>query len=532
MVMDATELNKLQQRSVQTFPSDTTGVISVLFSLAASADEIPAWGANPRKRDMELRKLARDESWLASTIASLAARNAAFSWTVESAGEDAPETCREVQGMLVGANFGKGWQHLVMQVSRDLYETDNGAFVEIIRGGNSPTAPVLGLAHKDSQRCIRTGNLQYPVVYTDREGGQHKLAWYQVMDFTDSPSTDETMYGVGLCAASRALEYSQLLRDIVIYQREKASGRNPSALHVVSGVSTTQMTDVLHKASENADNKGLLRWQLPAVLGTVDPTAKVDIATILLKSLPDNFDLEKWMKWFVALMAMAFQCEYQDLAPLPGTGLGSSTQSEILHMKARGKGAELFQKMIEHRLNYYVLPSNVRFRFTEKDIQQEIAESNVKYKKAQKYQLFTAMGIPVQLVAQIMEDEGELKEEYLQALQQMDFTPEASAVDNRYADPVNADDADIPKLKPTVPIAPAAATPTIKGNNDFAKKYGKYLAAKRDAALETTQKQLTSDDYYGEQRAKMEADYKDEMQAALNEVKVKIAERMGERADT
>jgi hypothetical protein len=488
-------LKRIERQSVQTHPDADNGIFNMFLSFAGAANGIVEWGVNPQKRDQDLRIFYRSEDWLGSTVASLAARNGAFSWTLDGP----PRTCGRIQDMLHASNFGKGWVHLMQQITTDILTQDNGAFVEIIRAGKSPSAPILGLAHLDAGRCVRTGNIEVPVVYIDRDNIQHKLLAHQVIDFVDAPSTEETMNGVGFCAVSRALRYSQILRDIAIYQNEKVSGRNPSALHIVSGIKTDQISDAIKKNADNADNQMLTRWQLPVVMGTIDPTAVVNVATILLKALPDGFSQEEWMKWFIALLALAFGCEYQDLAPLPGGGLGSSAQSEVLHMKAKGKGSELFQKQIEHKLNFSVLPENVTFKFTERDIAQETSEADVKLKKAQRYASYVTMGIPLKVVAQIMEDEQELKGEYLAMMAEEDITDDETVADDEHMD-AEGDITTDQMIDEDEQVAPPAVPPVAK--------------------------ELTADDYWGPQRAKLERDYTDEMAATLAEVQAEITKRL------
>src|SRR3990170_3758640 len=238
MALDPRELRHLQTASVQTFPSQDGQAGHFLISLASMSDAFSPWGVQPALRDEQLRRFWPTEPWVASAVSSLAARNGAFSWTLEGP----TRTCNAIQDRLHASNFGRGWINLIHQISVDLMTQDNGAFVEIIREGDSPTAPFIGLAHLDASRVTRTGNLEYPYVYVDREQAQHKLAWWQAFDITDFPSPLETHNGIQLCAVSRLLRYAQIFRDVAVYQHEKVSGRQPGALHIVSGVSTQSIT--------------------------------------------------------------------------------------------------------------------------------------------------------------------------------------------------------------------------------------------------------------------------------------------------
>ena len=79
---------------------------------------------------------------------------------------------------------------------------------------------------------------------------------------------------------------------------------------------------------------------------------------------------EEWRrKWDIAVLALAFLVDYQEFAPLPGGNLGTSAQSQVLHMKSRGKGPGLFMKLFAHFMNFGgVLPRSVTFEWDEQDV--------------------------------------------------------------------------------------------------------------------------------------------------------------------
>ncbi|MDP2663733.1 MAG: hypothetical protein Q8R28_23705, partial [Dehalococcoidia bacterium] len=315
--MDSATLAHTLALGVQAFPDADATLGYFVMNLAGIGDTIPAWGVNPVQRDRELRAFYPSEPWLASTVASLAGRNAAFSWTVEGGSR----TASAVQDMLHNADYGKGWIRFVHKLSIDLMTQDNGAFIEIIRAGESESAPVIGIAHLDAGRCTRTGNPFTPVIYTDQQGQVHRLAWYQVVDLTDAPSPVETMNGMQHCAVSRVLLAAQVLRDVLQRDHEKLTGRFAGALHLVSGVNQKMLDDVFARHNAQADKRGLTRYVQPIIAGTLDPNAKIAVETIELSSLPEGYDEEKKLKWYIAVLALGFQVEYQDLAPLPGGGL-------------------------------------------------------------------------------------------------------------------------------------------------------------------------------------------------------------------
>ncbi len=329
-----------QRRSVQeTGPATGLELASdaLVLNLVSVADSFPVWGRNPKSRDRQLREFWPTEPILASALYSTVIRNASFSWTLEGP----PNTVAAVQQMLHQADFGRGWSNFITKFTIDLFTQDNGAFFEVIRAEDSPTAPVVGLAHLDSFRCMRTGDPENPVIYTDRKGVRHKLAWYQVQMESEFPSPIETMHGMQLCAVSRVLQAAQFLRDIGIYQREKIAGDNPNAIYLTGGVPAQTITDAVEQHKARQSERGMARYVIPLIVASLDPTATVSVDKIALKELPDGFDVEQSMRWYINQLALGFGADYQDFAPLPGQGLGTSTQSMVLHQKSSCAEARL-----------------------------------------------------------------------------------------------------------------------------------------------------------------------------------------------
>lgn len=401
---------------------------ALVFSLSTIADTVPRWGSEPIRRDAELRQFWPSEPILASALYSIVIRNAAFSWTLEGP----PLTVSRTQHMLNTADFGKGWLAFATKLGIDLLSQDNGAFFEIIRMADSPDSPAVGIAHLDSSRCLRTGNPEEPVIYTDLQGRFHRLKWYQVQELVELPSPIASMRGMQLCAVSRVLRAAQYLRDIGVYLREKVSGDNPNAIHIISGVKSDIITAQLAEHRQAQSEKGMVRFIIPAIVSTLDPTATIGHEQIDLKTLPDGFNLDDAMRWYINQLALGFGADYQDFAPLPGRALGSSTQSLVLHMKSRGKGPAFFMKTLEYAFNFQgIMPQNVTFVFDEQDIEEDVERSTTDKVKAETLAILTQSGILTsQAAQQILLDEGMINEEiFNQLMEGQDVTPDIVAID-------------------------------------------------------------------------------------------------------
>src|SRR3990172_9352937 len=278
--------------TVQTIPEAsqaTQPTDSIIMYIASVADSLPPWGTQTQRRDKMLREFFIREPFLAGAVGSVCASHASYRWEIES--ED-DELKKVVTAMLETAHFGEGWTSFASMVTIDYLTQDRGAYVEIIRDGASPSAPVLGIAVLEALRCTPTGNPRTPVAYEDEHGGRHLLNYYDVARLIEMPSSISTMRGMQYSAVSRVLAASQIMRDIIIYRGEKVGGRFQRVLHIGGGPAKQDIRRALQMGDEDADNQGLVRFQLPTILASLDPSKPVSHVEIPLASLPDNFDLE------------------------------------------------------------------------------------------------------------------------------------------------------------------------------------------------------------------------------------------------
>ena len=375
------------QQSVQEFPKADSVIGGMVFTwnIATVADAISPWGRSVGIRDRQLRDFWPTEPYLAGAVANVSFRNAATDWKIRHSSNAIEQAVTDMlNSAIAGSSFG--WEPFALKISEDGSTQDNGFFVELIRDPGMDAssrfkderAPVLGISHLDANQCTRTGDPEFPVVYTDRKGGLHKLAWYQVIPFSDFPSSIEKMNGVGYSAVTRTLRLGQIMRSICIYKDEKITGRHYKQIHFVSGVSRQDIKDEMKRGQEDADNKGQITFLEPAILASLDPERPVSTATIDLANLPDGFDFDQEMKWYISGLALGFGVDYQEFAPLPGGGIGSSNQSVVLSRKASGKGPAMFMKIAQAFKNYGVLPRGCEMVFEVRDEEKELAKAELR----------------------------------------------------------------------------------------------------------------------------------------------------------
>lgn len=396
------------------------GFTDVFWFVQQAADEIPPWGWSPTYRDRMLRAMVTTESTLAGAFGTIIARNAAFDWKVDGPGA----AVNRAHDILENANAGKGWLDFIIKFCWDYYCTDKGAFVAIVREADDPRSPCIGIETLDSVMCWHTGNIEEPVVYCDANGKYHRLKWYQVFTAAEMPAPHERLFGMQYSAMTRVLRAATLFRNVQQYLEEKTGGRFNRAINVVSGVQKSELEAAMNNQQSLADARGLKRYITPVVLATLNPQIKPEVATLELAALPDNFDAEEEFKRYLTMLSMGLLTDYQEFAPLPGGGLGTSAQSEILHAKTRGKGPGLFMKMMEHRLNFSgVLPRSVQFSYAEQDIETERTEAEVKKLRAEARKVMIDNGeIDASGARQLALDAGDIPQELFDQMNNGDVT--------------------------------------------------------------------------------------------------------------
>lgn len=474
------------------------GGSSLVVRFATAGDDTPAWWSP--QRDKFLANFWPTEDVLAGALYSVMSRNAAFRYEFNGP----PKDVAAAQRLFALADLGGGWQTFISKLTLDLLTLDNGAALEVIRPARAKTKDgtlraakgldvngnmtwgvlgrdnawkaidgedyqimdvpedlPVGLAHLDGLRVERTGDADYPAIYFDARGVGHRLSYWQVVLLEDMPSPREEMKGVGWSAVSRALRSAQILRDITTYQREKVSGRFVRAVHLTNA-DADSIQEQIEQSQADASNRGLMRYIQPLVVSTLDPNVTPAIVTLDLASLPDGFNAEENFRRYIGTLALALGVDYGFLAPLPGGGLGTATQTETMDRQSRGKSSRLFMQLLTHRFNYGgVLPESVTLEFKQADPAEEAARDAGKASRAATRAARIASGeITPQVARQIAQDEGDLDPQYLTMMQEADVSPKVTVDDVQPADEdVAVPAAAITQPAPDAPPAPAGAKP-------------------------------------------------------------------------
>jgi hypothetical protein len=395
----------------------------IVFYIADQADSMTGIGVNRwPKRDQDLGEFWPTEPLLAGAIYSLQAKIAALEWTLEGP----PKTVAYYSSLLQNAGFGGGWKTFALKWMNDLLTCDNGAFIEVLRPkGAGPRGRVTGIAHLDSHRCERTGNTDVPVIYHSKQTGkQHPLRWWEVVATTDMPSGREEERESGICAVSRALRAAQILRDITIFKRQKVGGKRVPGIMFVQGIRRGVVEDAVMEAMENQRSKGLSHYSNPIVIAAHDPGQNMNVDLVELAGLPDGYDEDVTLQWYVAQLAIDFGVDYGEFAPLPGKGLGTASQVESMEERARGKGPRIVAGLLEHAINYCLLPDSTTFNLMTPDPGQERMEADLAETRADERATRIQSGeLTIEEARDLAALAGDLPREYL--------TPEDTIVEGR-----------------------------------------------------------------------------------------------------
>ena len=335
----------------------------LVFYMAGLADGVPAWPSVDR--DKFLDNIWKEESLLSGAVYSMCAKVGALDFRLKGP----RNAVKRNKTMLQGSDLGNGWIRFVMTTTLDMLTQDNGGFIEVLRPpGASPATSAAGIAHLDSQKCTLTGDPEFPVIYIDSHNRQHLLAWYQVISLVDLPSAREEHLGKGFCAISRILRTAQMIRDVALYKRQKLSGKRVPGILFVNGARRNDVKAAITRSMiEESENLDRTLYTGPVIVSGQDSTSNVSAQLVELASLPDGYNEDTLFKWYITSLALAFGTDYSEFAPLPGGGLGSSSQIEGMAARARGKGPGIILQQIEYAMNHYVLPNTVEFQFVSSD---------------------------------------------------------------------------------------------------------------------------------------------------------------------
>lgn len=355
--------------------------------------DVALWGYVGR--DANLRQLWRLQGAepIQAAITAIIQKVGSTGWYIEGP----RRVAGRVHGMLHNADFGGGWESFLSKIIIDYLTQDNGCFVEILGEGPKNTmleGAVLGIAQLDSGRCLRSGDPNYPVIYTDQNGRRHWLHWSRVWFQSDLPAPEEVKLGRGFCALSRCIATAQASIAWSEMRSELIDDFPAAGMILFKGINKGQFEDQM-KAYE-ADRAAKEQRFYRGIINLFQPNAQLGLEAnpVNFRSVWEGFSERELYDIIIDLVAMAFGIDRQEIAPLATSALGSGAQSTVLNQKSRGKGVGNLLSVIERFINR-ILPQSVSFRFDYADDEQDMRQAEIRQMKATTItSLYTANGKP------------------------------------------------------------------------------------------------------------------------------------------
>lgn len=381
----------IEQSRRQSVQSDTKlnsgSGFHVVDYMVRAGEYIPSWWSTAR--DKELRRFWKKSDHLSGAIYAMESKMTAIPCKVVARDPSIHEHVQQADFMtevvLRGAEFGRGWANFFAPFVEDMLTQDNGAFGEIL-GAGPKTGPIVGapfsVAHLDSARCQRTGNIEYPVIYRDENNDSYKLHYSRVMFTSQMASPIREMYGVGFCAVSRAINVTQTLIDILIYKQEKLGSRPMRELIITQGgLAPEDLAGAFQLAARSMDNQGLSRYA-KIVLAGLAALPDAAVQRIPLSELPDGFDEETSITLGMAAIALALGVDARELFPAMSAG-ATRADALLAHIKQRGKGPGQIIQTTELLFDAKFLPPHLAFQFDFQDDEQDRQQAEIRNIRAE-----------------------------------------------------------------------------------------------------------------------------------------------------
>lgn len=387
-------IEKLQDLTIQSQYKNDNSFPNIFSYLVKSGELISPWWS--RQRDEDLERFVANVDHLKSAFYKTITKLKSIKPIIEPRDLTIKSHIKQAemyQAILFEASeMGNGYGQLISKYFWDLFTKDNGAFVEVLGDGkpNGPIeGPVLGLNNLDSSRCQRTSNPEYPVVYVDTSGYRYKLHYSRVILVSSNPSTKATMNNVGYSWATRCINVSQNLLDIMLYKQEKMGSRPLRQMMVGKGIDAEQIWDAIFQANESMDNSGLRKYAQNVIIGDSART-DIDIDIKDLASVPDGFNEKESIELGMFAIALAGGIPPRDLWPATTTG---ATKADAAYQHLGGSaGYESLLNEFAYQLSGNpdskihfggkFLPPHLRLRYDVIDDEQDKMQSEVKEKRA------------------------------------------------------------------------------------------------------------------------------------------------------
>lgn len=325
--------------------------------------------------DYYLDEIWKREPILSGAVYSMSAKMSALEWTITGGKSVAKKYARMFSS--AAHMGGYSWDGFISSTCQDFYAANRGVFWETARRGDDPDGRLSDLGHIDSLACTLTGNTQYPVWYMSEVTGQSiRFKPGEFIHFASMPSARENRLGSGFCAVARALNAAQMIIRLHDYDMEKMNNLPPEGVAAVTGMTYEELADAFTLwQTERKSNSSLTYPQVLWLLSST-PGAEVRVDIQSFSQLPESFERDVVIEQYVNLIALVFGVDAREFWPISTSSLGTAAESEIQHLKAKGKGHGEFISIAERHINGE-LEDGVDFAFDTQDIDEDLKSAAV-----------------------------------------------------------------------------------------------------------------------------------------------------------
>lgn len=328
-------------------------------------------------RDEFLSEIWRLEPILAGAVYSMCAKMVSLKWHITGKRRNAVAYAK----VLAGAAHmgGYDWGGFIAGTAEYFYTVNRGVFWELAKPGDPLFSRMTDIGLIDSLQCTLTGNTLKPVEYIGYHTGQHLFFQPgEFIHFTSMLSPRERDLANGFCAVDRAYRAAKLLMGLHNYDDEKLDNLPPEGIAAISGLTIEEFMDALKlwRAKREVD-QSLTFPQVLWLLGS-DPSARINVDFQGFSQMPESFERRIVIEQYVNTLALAMGVDAREFWTYTGGGIGGGTagESEIQHLKAKGKGPGEFISTTERHINGE-LPEDTDFAFDTQDIEEDAAAAAV-----------------------------------------------------------------------------------------------------------------------------------------------------------
>lgn len=431
----------------QTRQDSAMSLVDVMPLLIKAGQVIPPYWS--RHRDWELSRFILNTDHISSAFSMFSSKFASIPLEVIPRDVSIKSHRKNAENLTAlidsGSDFGRGWTNsFIMRFVWDYLTQDNGAFAEVIgdapmatdgntgqrvRDTTKPRQNFYGLAWLDSQRCQRTSNPLYPVIYHDVEGSRYKLHCSRVMYTSSNPSPRLRLNGVGFCALSRCINTAQHLMDIATSEQEELGSRPKRRIIVgQQGITAGEIATAFNEADTQMDSQGLSRYSKTVVIAPkvkAGSNNRVEMNMMELSSAIKGDDKERSITLGMFLIALALNIPPRWIWPATSTG---ATKADAMYQHIAGMGGGigyLIQTMqnllggdpLSRVLGKPIGPEYyIRFDF--QDDEQDRQSAEIANKRAETWKIETEIdAIDQRRVRELMLEAGEITDEQFEAME-------------------------------------------------------------------------------------------------------------------